>query len=68
MDDRDSSPSLLVDALIVAAARRQRCSHLLSEDLSDGAEFDGLRVVNPFAHGPDELLADGSGGSVKGRP
>jgi predicted nucleic acid-binding protein len=36
------------DALIVAAARIARCDYLLTEDLQDGAELDGLRVVNPF--------------------
>jgi predicted nucleic acid-binding protein len=48
------------DALIVAAARRQGCSHLLSEDSSDAAEFDGLMVID--LHSPDEVLVDGSGG------
>jgi hypothetical protein len=45
------------DALIVAAARRQGCSHLLSEDLADGAEYDGVTVLDPFGHDPDEVLA-----------
>jgi predicted nucleic acid-binding protein len=35
-------------ALIVAAARITGCDYLLTEDLQHGAEFDGLRVVNPF--------------------
>jgi predicted nucleic acid-binding protein len=37
------------DALIVAAAREARCSLLFTEDLQAGMEFDGVRVVNPFA-------------------
>lgn len=38
------------DALVVAAARRCGCAILLSEDLQDGLEIDGvLRIVNPFA-------------------
>jgi predicted nucleic acid-binding protein len=37
------------DALIVEAARRGDCDRLLSEDLQDGQEIAGVRVVNPFA-------------------
>jgi predicted nucleic acid-binding protein len=36
------------DALIVAAARIAGCDYLLTEDLQHGADFDGLRVVDPF--------------------
>lgn len=43
------------DALIVAAARRGECEHLLTEDLQDGHDFGGTRVVNPFVHDPDEV-------------
>ena len=46
------------DALIVAAAKAQGCDHLLSEDLSDGMEYDGVTVVDPFATGHVELLGD----------
>lgn len=37
------------DAAIVAAARLLGCRELLSEDLSDGQEYDGVTVRNPFA-------------------
>lgn len=37
------------DALIVAAARRQDCAWLLTEDMQDGLEVEGMRLVNPFA-------------------
>ncbi len=37
------------DAAIVEAARSQGCDVLLSEDLSDGQDFGGVRVLNPFA-------------------
>lgn len=40
------------DALIVAAARAGGCARLLSEDLSDGANYSGVRVINPFTHSP----------------
>ena len=43
------------DSLIVAAARIGRCSVLLTEDLQDGQDLDGLLVVSPFAHPPDLL-------------
>jgi len=36
------------DALVVSAARLQRCTVLLSEDLQGGADYDGVRVLNPF--------------------
>lgn len=36
------------DALIVEAARVAGAARVLSEDLADGQEFDGVRVVNPF--------------------
>ena len=36
------------DAAILAAARRLKCRVVYSEDLSDGQDYDGVRVVNPF--------------------
>jgi predicted nucleic acid-binding protein len=36
------------DAAIVEAARSAGCPALLSEDLQDGMDFAGVRVVNPF--------------------
>jgi len=36
------------DAMIVEAALRAGAAELLSEDLQDGREFEGLRVRNPF--------------------
>jgi predicted nucleic acid-binding protein len=40
------------DSLIVASARVQGCSILLTEDLSHGQDLDGLRVVSPFQEEP----------------
>lgn len=37
------------DSLIVAAARLQGCSLLLSEDLQDGAVIGGVTVRSPFS-------------------
>ncbi len=36
------------DAAIIAAAKLLGCVTVLSEDLSDGGEYDGIRVENPF--------------------
>jgi predicted nucleic acid-binding protein len=37
------------DAAIIEAARALGCQTLLSEDLSDGQDYGGVRVENPFA-------------------
>lgn len=36
------------DAAIIEAARVMKCDVVLSEDLSHGQDYDGVRVVNPF--------------------
>jgi predicted nucleic acid-binding protein len=36
------------DAAIIAAAKRLNCETLYSEDLTDGQNYNGVRVVNPF--------------------
>jgi predicted nucleic acid-binding protein len=36
------------DAAIIEAARTAGCPEVLSEDLSDGQDYAGVRVVNPF--------------------
>jgi predicted nucleic acid-binding protein len=46
------------DALIVAVARRAGATLLLSEDMHDGLEIDGLRIINPFVAANDALIAD----------
>jgi predicted nucleic acid-binding protein len=38
------------DSAIVSAAHRARCTQLLTEDLDDGQDLDGVVVHNPFAH------------------
>jgi predicted nucleic acid-binding protein len=37
------------DAAIIEAARSLGCDVVLSEDLSPGTDYDGVRVENPFA-------------------
>jgi predicted nucleic acid-binding protein len=36
------------DAAIIEASRSLGCATLLSEDLGDGTDYRGVRVVNPF--------------------
>lgn len=36
------------DAAIIEAARALNCSEVLTEDLSHGQDYGGVRVVNPF--------------------
>jgi predicted nucleic acid-binding protein len=45
------------DALIVGAAQIGGCRFLLTEDLQDGQDLDGVTVVNPFLHAPDSVVA-----------
>jgi len=44
------------DALIVAAAQREGCTLLLTEDLQDGMRFGDLTVADPFRHSPEDGL------------
>jgi predicted nucleic acid-binding protein len=39
------------DAAILEAARSLGCGVVLSEDLNDGQDYDGIRVENPFRPG-----------------
>jgi predicted nucleic acid-binding protein len=36
------------DAAIIEASRALGCAEVLSEDLSDGQDYAGVRVINPF--------------------
>ncbi len=37
------------DGLVLRSAKQSGCSVLLSEDMQDRREIDGVRIVNPFA-------------------
>jgi predicted nucleic acid-binding protein len=37
------------DGLIIRSAKQAGCSVLLTEDLQDTREIDGIRIINPFA-------------------
>jgi predicted nucleic acid-binding protein len=40
------------DAAIIAAAHELGCSKIYSEDFSDGQDYDGVKVTNPFLDSP----------------
>jgi predicted nucleic acid-binding protein len=56
LDAVEESQFAFWDALLLATAARAGCSLVLSEDMHDGAVFDGLRVRDPL--GTDALPAD----------
>lgn len=43
------------DSLIIAAACATGSRYLLSEDLQDGQEVDGVVILDPFAHTPASI-------------
>ena len=45
------------DSLIIAAALRTDCRYVLTEDLDDGTELDGVRIIDPFRHEPASIIA-----------
>lgn len=44
------------DCLLIASALELGCRHFLSEDLQDGQVIEGLTIVDPFAHSPEQIL------------
>jgi predicted nucleic acid-binding protein len=48
LDLRERYGFSFYDSLIVAAALEGGCTRLLSEDLQNGQEIEGLRIENPF--------------------
>lgn len=44
------------DCLLLASALELGCTHFLSEDLHDGRKIEGLTIVDPFAHSPEQIL------------
>ena len=40
------------DSAIIEAARAMGCDEVLSEDLGDGQDYAGVRVINPFLDEP----------------
>lgn len=46
--EQKTSVSAIVRKLLEEAARASQCEVLLSEDLNDGQDYEGVRGVNPF--------------------
>ena len=47
-DVQDKAGASWWDSLMLAAALRSQCRLFVSEDMSDGAVIDGMRIANPF--------------------
>lgn len=45
------------DCLLVAYAANASCSHFLSEDMSHGARYGSLTIINPFRVDPVSFLS-----------
>ncbi|MEP9396588.1 PIN domain-containing protein [Mesorhizobium sp. KR2-14] len=45
------------DCLLLASALELGCQFFLSEDLQDGQAIEGLTIVDPFAHSPQQVFA-----------
>jgi predicted nucleic acid-binding protein len=46
------------DAMLWATARRAGCEVILSENMQDGRELEGVRVVNPFDQENDAIVEE----------
>ena len=58
MENAGSIPAFVLGgALIVAAAVHVSCGYLLTEDLQEGQDLDGVIVVNPFRTDPNAFLS-----------
>jgi predicted nucleic acid-binding protein len=53
------------DSAIIEAARAAGCAEVLSEDLEDGQDYAGIRVINPFRDSASSL-PPGYGSSLPG--
>lgn len=52
------------DALILAISARAGAKLLLSEDMHDGLEVEGIKVINPFAAANETVLVDYLGAAL----
>lgn len=50
------------DSLVLAAARRLDCGHVLTEDLQHGQEVEGMQIMDPFERAPAEVLHEHTDG------
>ena len=56
---RDRTGYAWWDCLLLASALDLGCGYFLSEDLQDGQIIEGLTIVDPFAHSPEQVLNSG---------
>jgi predicted nucleic acid-binding protein len=49
------------DALVVRAAKEAGCTVLFSEGMQSGRAIDGVRIVNPFVEGREQVLETKAG-------
>lgn len=47
------------DSVMIASAIGAACTHVLTEDGQSAQVIDGVRIVNPFASRPNEIVGDG---------
>ena len=52
LDSRERFQISYWDAAIIEASRALGCNVVLSEDLNDGQDYEGVRVANPFVDAP----------------
>lgn len=58
LDLADRNMLQYFNALIITIAQRAGATMLVSEDMHDGLDIEGLKIVNPFAAANETLLAD----------
>jgi predicted nucleic acid-binding protein len=51
LDAKDRFSISYWDAAIIEAARTLGCDTVLSEDMSSGCDYEGVKVENPFSNG-----------------
>ena len=44
------------DSLILGAASQSGCTHVLTEDLQDGQDVEGMTIISPFTTQPASVL------------
>ena len=57
-DIQDRYQLSFYDALLLASANAARCTHFLSEDLQDGLDVNGTRILSFMNVAPSDVLRD----------
>ena len=45
------------DSLIIAAAQQLESRYLLTEDLQEDQDINGVKIINPFVNSPEQIYA-----------